>query len=46
MGLNTPNPPRYATGEDNIKMDLHKLGWGGAGTGLIWLRIRAGVGDL
>ena len=26
--------------EDNIKMDLHEVGWvGGAWTGLIWLRI-------
>jgi hypothetical protein len=25
--------------EDNIKMDLLAVGWGGAQTGLIWLRI-------
>jgi hypothetical protein len=27
--------------EDNIKMDLHQVGWG-AWTGLIWLRIGKG----
>jgi hypothetical protein len=31
--------------EDNIKMDLHELGWE-AWTGLIWLRIEAGGGHL
>ena len=31
---------------DNIKIDLQKAGWGGAWTGLIWLRIGAGGGDL
>jgi hypothetical protein len=25
--------------EDNNKMDLQEVGWGGARTGLIWLRI-------
>jgi hypothetical protein len=25
--------------EDDIKMDLQEVGWGGAWTGLIWLRI-------
>jgi hypothetical protein len=29
--------------EDNIKMDLQKVGWG-AWTGLIWLRIGTGGG--
>ena len=28
--------PRW---EDNIKMDLQGIGWGGAWPGLIWLRI-------
>jgi hypothetical protein len=27
---------------DNIKMDLQEVGWGGAWTGLIWIRIGAG----
>jgi hypothetical protein len=31
--------------EDNIKMDLQKLGWG-AWTGLIWLRIGTGYRHL
>jgi len=31
--------------EDNIKMDLHEVGWG-AWTGLIWLMIRTGGGHL
>jgi hypothetical protein len=32
--------------EDNIKMDLQEVEWGGgAWTGLIWLRIRSG-GEL
>jgi len=30
--------------EDDIKIDLQKVGWGGAGTGLIWLRIGTGGG--
>jgi hypothetical protein len=25
--------------EDNIKMDLQEVGWGGTWAGLIWLRI-------
>jgi hypothetical protein len=29
--------------EDNIKLDLQEVGWGGAWSGLIWLRI--GTGD-
>jgi hypothetical protein len=33
-------------GEDNIKMDLQEVGWGGAWTGLIWLRIGTGGGLL
>jgi hypothetical protein len=33
--------------EDNIKMDLQEVGWGGgARTGLIWLRIGTGGGLL
>jgi hypothetical protein len=33
--------------EDNIKMDLQEVEWGGmAWTGLIWLRIGAGCGLL
>jgi hypothetical protein len=32
--------------EDNIKMDLKEVGWGGAWTGLIWLRIGTGGGLL
>jgi hypothetical protein len=32
--------------EDNIKMDLLDVGWGGAWTGLIWLRIGTGGGLL
>jgi hypothetical protein len=31
--------------EDNIKMDLQKVGWG-SWTGLMWLRIRTGDGHL
>jgi hypothetical protein len=30
--------------EDNIKMDLPEVGWGGTWTGLIWLRIGTGGG--
>jgi hypothetical protein len=30
--------------ENNIKMYLREIGWGGAYTGLIWLRI--GTGDV
>ena len=33
--------------EDNIKIGLQEMGWGGgARTGLIWLRIRTGGGHL
>jgi hypothetical protein len=32
--------------EDNIKMDLQEVGWGGAWTGFIWLRIGTGGGIL
>jgi len=32
--------------EDNIEMDLHEVGCGGAWTGLIWLRIGPGGGLL
>jgi hypothetical protein len=32
--------------EDNIKMDLEEMGWGGALTGFIWLRIGTGGGHL
>jgi hypothetical protein len=28
--------------EDNIKMDLQEVGWWGAWTGLIWLKIGTG----
>ena len=28
--------------EDNIKLGLQEVGWGGSWTGLIWLRIRTG----
>jgi len=31
--------------EDNIKRDLHEVGWG-AWTGLIWLRIGKGGGNM
>jgi hypothetical protein len=31
---------------DNIKMDLQEVGWKGAWTGLIWLRIGTGGGLL
>jgi hypothetical protein len=31
--------------EDNIKMDLREVGWGGTWTGSIWLRIGTG-GEL
>jgi hypothetical protein len=34
-----------APGKDNIKMDLREVGWGGAWTGSIWLRIGKG-GEL
>jgi hypothetical protein len=37
--------PRRRWG-DNIKMDLQEVGWGGAWTGLIWLRIGIGGGLL
>jgi len=36
--------PRHRM-EDNINMDLQKVGWG-AWTGLIWLRIGTGGGHL
>ena len=32
--------------QDNIKIDLQEVGWGGARTGLIWLRKRTGGGHL
>jgi hypothetical protein len=33
--------------EDNVKMDLQEVGWGGGTwTGLIWLRIGTGGGLL
>jgi hypothetical protein len=32
--------------EDNNKMDLREVGWGGAQTGLIWPRIGTGGGLL
>jgi hypothetical protein len=32
--------------KDNIKMDLQEVGWGGAWTGLIWLRIGTSGGLL
>jgi len=32
--------------EVNFKMDLQEVGWGGAWTGLIWLRIGTGGGHL
>ena len=35
--------PRH-TSEDNIKMDLKEVVWGGTWTGLIWLRIGTGCG--
>ena len=31
---------------DNIKMGLQEMGWGGAWTGLLWLRIGTGDGLL
>jgi hypothetical protein len=36
--------PRYRW-EDNIKVDLHEVGWV-AWTGLIWLRVGTGSGLL
>jgi hypothetical protein len=32
--------------EDNIKMELQEVGWGGVWTGLFWLRIGTGGGHL
>ena len=32
--------------EDNSKMDVQEMGWGGAWTGSIWLRIGTGGGLL
>jgi len=32
--------------EDNIKMRLQEVGWGGAWTGLIWPRVGTGGGFL
>jgi hypothetical protein len=32
--------------EDNIQRDLREVGWGGAWTGSIWLRIGTGGGLL
>jgi hypothetical protein len=32
--------------EDNIKIDLHGVGWWGAWAGLIWLRMGTGGGLL
>ena len=32
--------------KDNININLHEVGWGGAWTGLIWLRIGTGGGLL
>jgi len=32
--------------EDNIKMDLDEVGWGGTWTGLIWFRIGTDGGHL
>ena len=32
--------------DDNIKMNLQEVGWGGAWTGLIWLTIGGGGGHL
>jgi len=32
--------------EDNIKLDLQEVGWGGAWTGSSWLRIGTGGGLL
>jgi hypothetical protein len=32
--------------EDNTKMDLREVGWGGAWTGSIWLRIGTSGGLL
>ena len=37
--------PRFRW-EDNIKIDLHGVGWWGAWTGLIWFRIGTGGGLL
>jgi len=34
------------SGEDNIKMDLQEVGWGGAWTVLIWLGMQTGGGLL
>jgi hypothetical protein len=37
--------PRRRWG-DNLKIDIHEVGWEGAWTGLIWLRIGTGGGLL
>ena len=42
-GKRTLGRPRHRR-EDNSKIDLQKVGWGGAWTGLIWLRIGTGGG--
>jgi len=38
--------PAVDRGEVNIKMDLEEVGWGGTSTGLNWLRIGIGGGNL
>jgi len=35
-----------STTEDNIKMDLQEMGWGGAWTGSIWLWIGVDGGNV
>jgi hypothetical protein len=32
--------------EDNIRMDLREVGWGGVWTGCVWLRIGSSIGPL
>jgi hypothetical protein len=45
-GGRTPLGRHRRRWEDDIKMDLQEVGWGGAWTGLIWLRIGTGGGLL
>jgi hypothetical protein len=42
-GKGTLGRPRSRL-EDSIKMDLGDVGWGGAWTGMIWLRTGTGGG--
>jgi len=42
----SPLGKRRCRREDNIKIDLQEVGWRGAWTGLIWLRIGTDGGLL